>query len=95
MSPGFVGRVCVGAVASERQRNHRSMIEEYYQQLSMANAAVWHHFSVDKVASRCFLYAPPLYSVQTQTRFGTISALVDVAAKNRRLRLSYGEPPLG
>ena len=30
-------RVCVGAVASERRRNHRSMIEECYQQLSMAS----------------------------------------------------------
>ena len=37
-------RVCVGAVASERRRNHRCMIEECYQQLSMASAAVWQRF---------------------------------------------------
>lgn len=43
---GFVGlylslyRCCT----SKRQLNHRSMIEECYQQLPMVSAAVWHHF---------------------------------------------------
>ena len=70
-------RVCVGAVASERRRNHRSMIEECYQQLSMASAAVWQRFSVDKVASRCFLpcFCMLRHCALYKTRFGTVSRL--------------------
>ena len=70
-------RVCVGAVASERRRNHRSMIEECYQQLSMASSAVWQRFSVDKVASRCFLqcFCMLRHCALYKTRFGTVSRL--------------------
>ena len=70
-------RVCVGAVASERRRNHRSMFEECYQQLSMASAAVWQRFSVDKVASRCFLqcFCMLRHCALYKTRFGTVSRL--------------------
>ena len=46
--------------SSGRRRNHRSMIEEIHQQPSVGSA-VWHLFSVDKVASRYFLAGLGLY----------------------------------
>ena len=69
MSPGFVGlhsslyRHC-------KRHNHRSIIEKFYQQLSMVSTAVWHHFSTDKVGFLQYFcmfhhYAP------CKTRFGT------------------------
>ena len=62
-----------GFVGLYSRRNHRYMIEECYQQLSMASAAIWCCFSVDKVASRCFcmLHHCALY----KTRFGIVSQL--------------------
>ena len=82
-----------GFVGLHSRQNHKYMIEHCNHQLSMVSAAIWCRFSVDKIASRCFLYAPPLCPVKN-TFWDCISALVEVAAKNRSLRPKYGEPPL-
>ena len=43
----------------------------------MAGAAVWHRFSVDKVASHCFLqcFCVLRHCALYKTRFGTVSLL--------------------
>ena len=76
VSPGFVGLYST-RVASERRRNHRSMIEECYQQFFMASADVWPCFSAGKVASCCFLlcFCMLRHCTLYKIRFGTVSRL--------------------